>query len=141
VAIGKPYVAGAMACEKVLLEKDGVSSAIRIVDTYTIPHDVPDGVKAAVRTTIFILLKSIEPLEGELSVALNTPNGERKEGPQKWPVSFSETIKGANILINLDINSRHIGWTWIDVIWNQEVITRIPIQLVRGDPPNKLENS
>lgn len=134
----KPFVAAALACEKLLVEKDEVLSAIRIVDTYFIKSDLPESASAGppVLTNIVIALKNDAPLQGEVSIAINTPNGETKEIPQKWPISFSEEISGANLLVALGIDSRHIGWTWVDVFWSGELLTKIPIRLVAGEKPD-----
>ncbi len=133
----KPFVAAALACEKLLIEKDEVLSTIRIVDTYFIKRDIPEGVDAGVRAHIVILLKNEGPLQGELSITINTPDGKTNEIPRKWPISFSEEVSGANLIVGLEIDSRHIGWTWIDVFWSGEILTRIPIRLVAGEKPDK----
>lgn len=133
----KPFVAAALACEKVLIEKDDVASVIRIVDTYFIKNNLPEGIGAGVRTNIVICLKNDGPLQGEVSLAINTPDGKTNEIPQKWPVSFSEEISGANLFVSLDIDARHIGWTWIDVSWSGDFLAKIPIRLVAGEKPDK----
>lgn len=135
----KPYVSAAFVCEKILRESDGAISAIRIVDTFYVPTDAPPpDVNAGILITAFVSLKSDSPMEGAVSVALKTPDGETKDMPQKWPISFSEEISGANLILNFAIHPRHIGTSWIDVRWNNEVITRAPLRIVRGEKPNSL---
>lgn len=39
----KPYLSAAFFCERVMEEKDGVLSAIRLVDTFTAHTNLPAG--------------------------------------------------------------------------------------------------
>lgn len=139
MATTRPYVSAAFACEKLLVEKDDVFSAIRMVDTFFInPSDIenlPQGVAARIRTIITIAVKADSPMDGEISLAINTPDGQRNNIERKFPISLSGERIGANLIVNLDVNSRHIGWTWIDVMWNGDLLTRVPIRLVAGDKP------
>ena len=36
-----PYLTAAILCEKILMEPDGVHTAVRIVDTLNLPSDLP----------------------------------------------------------------------------------------------------
>jgi hypothetical protein len=129
----KPFVSAAFVCERVLQEKDGTTSAIRIIDNFYIPASIaPD---TSMPVTVFIGLKSDVPREGIITVIVNTPDGKKNELPDKWPISFSSAVTGANLILTFGLFVRHVGTTWIDVVYDGEMLTRTPIRLVRGDKP------
>jgi hypothetical protein len=135
VAITAPYVSSAFVCEKLLFEKDGAISAIRMVDTFYIPLDAPNDDVAALPVTLYVGIKTDVAIEGTMSIVLQTPNGARTEIPQKWPISLTPELLGANLILTLALGLKHIGWTWADVLFNDQLLTRIPMRLLRGEKP------
>ena len=130
----RPLVAAATICEKVLQEKDGVLSAIRIVDTFyavTPQSNLPEDVKAGTQVTALISLKSGDITGSqEVQLVARKPSGEVKE-VGKWPVIFKGGEHGANFTINMMISATDFGLWWFDVIWQGEVLTSIPLKLVQ----------
>jgi hypothetical protein len=139
----KPFVQLACFCESILVEKDGVPSAIRIVDTYFIPPlpegvALPDGMQGAILLNGMIALKSGDVVgPGNISLIMNKTTGERVElsPPGGWPVVMNGGEHGANVMIHMPIGVKNFGLIWFDVLWNQEVLTRIPLKLQRGEKP------
>lgn len=131
----KPFVQIACICERVLLEKDDVASAVRIVDTITLtPETLPDGVTPVVELTAFICLKS-GPVIGnyDVGLVLRYPSGKR--GPvRKWPVVLNGQEHGANLRMKFMLNKPEIGLYWFDVLWSDEPLTSIPFRLQRAEP-------
>lgn len=136
----KPFVQVACICEKVLIEPDNVVSLIRIVDTMSVgiraigPGDlqieVPkDAPSLGLPMTAFVMLKSGDVIgEHEIGMRLNRPD----KGPspvRKWPVVFSGGEHGANLRIQFTLPSAEPGLYWFDVLWGDEVLTRIPFRL------------
>lgn len=129
----KPFVAAAFLCEKVLQEPDNVQSAIRIVDTFFVPANLPNDATPVVLITGIVSLKS-GGMTGSHHVKLvleNTKAIRSPIGPEAgWPVVFSEDpADGFTVTFTLPLGVKHFGLIWIDVIFDDEVLTRIPIKL------------
>jgi hypothetical protein len=124
----KPLICVASACEKVLQEMDGVFSGIRFVDTFHVsPMAPPD---AQIAFSLLVLLKAGDFVgEGEVSLKIMTPDGRTSQFPQKWPVPLGPANAGVNIIVGFAVAAKYLGRTWIDVCWNSEVLTSIPITL------------
>lgn len=126
----KPLVQVACVCENVLTETDNVQSVIRIVDTFTMP--VPEGKRfedGLVELMVYIALKSGD-VAGEHTVGLRlVPPGILKPQVREWPVVFKGGEHGANMKIRFAIPRPVEGLYWFDVLWAEDVLTRIPFRL------------
>ncbi|MEO7270387.1 MAG: hypothetical protein ABIX28_05585 [Vicinamibacterales bacterium] len=132
----KPFVQTACVCEKVLVESDGVPSLIRIVDTYTVelPMELPPGYKTATDLTVFVSLKSGDVVgEHEIGLRLNGPDGKARP-VRRWPVRLNGQEHGANVRIAFTLTSPEYGLYWFDVLWGDEVLTRVPFRLKAKTP-------
>lgn len=133
-----PVVNVAVACEKILAEKDDVLSMVRIIDTYF----VPTGSAAPPPDTILpisglVVLRAADFIgEGELWLVLVTPDGKRTD-PQKIPMIFRNLYQANNVICNFGIQLRHIGVSWIEVIWEGETLTKFPIRLEPAKKPDE----
>jgi len=128
-----PYLAMAVLCEKVLNEKDGVLSAIRIIDkiVHTIAgKEVPDHFPGGT----FILNALISFKSGErggkfkLRFIPSTPSGE-KMAEFSGPLVLEEKGKSANVIINMNLQFKEIGLYWFDLYLDDNLITRIPLHI------------
>jgi hypothetical protein len=127
----RPLVQVACICEKVLIEPDNVPTLVRVVDTFTLPAQTPapPGVPTGVQLTIFVSLKSGDVVgEFEVGFRLNSPQG-KKDMVRKWPVELKGGEHGANLKIDFILFSPEVGLYWFDVLWAEEVLTRIPLRL------------
>lgn len=132
----KPWVQLACICENVLIEPDNVPSLIRVVDTYTLPFapdapplDVPVGVPVGVQLTAFVSLKSGGAV-GDFEVGLRLTAPDNTEQPaRKWPVELRGGEHGANLKITFALQNPKLGLYWFDVLWDDDVLTRIPFRL------------
>jgi hypothetical protein len=133
-----PYLSSAFFCERMLEEKDGVPSFIRVVDVLTVPTPPaeipvgPDGqvVEVASFLTVHIAFKSGE-VKGERRVRLDIifPSGKVKEG-QENPVHFLGHEKGINLFGQVPVPISEEGLYWYEVKLDGTPITRIPLRVV-----------
>ncbi len=130
----KPWVQIACVCENVLIEPDNVASLIRVVDTYTLPF-APDAPPIAVpvgvgmQLTAFISLKSGDVIgDFEVGLRLKTPD-EDEQPVRRWPIELRGGEHGANLKITFGIQKPKLGLYWFDVLWGDDVLTRIPFRL------------
>ena len=135
----KPHVSVACFCETLLEDKDGTLSAIRIVDTYTLPTDamdVPPDVIPAIVVTGLVALKSGE-VTGPHTVrlVLENPLGVRTDLSPKegWPVVLKGGHSGVNLKIRFPLGVKNFGQCWFDVVFDDEVLTRMPLRLRRDE--------
>jgi hypothetical protein len=147
----KPYVAAALVCERVLHEADNVVSAIRIVDTYTRklqrltstkPHDVatPGPEVIAVMDqpfdmTALIIVKAGD-VTGEHKLTLNVrnPNEKVTNVPNVLNVNFEKNDPAESAILKARFmmpSETQSGLYWIDVVWDGEVLTSIPLKIVQ----------
>jgi hypothetical protein len=128
----KPWVNVAAFCEKVLIERDSVVSAIRIVDVVMVPDDAPRG--AAIPLSVLVVLRAGDFIgDAQVSLMLEEPDGTRKPFPEKWPVMFPGNEQGGvNLVVNFALAVQTLGLYWVEIIWNDEILTRIPLKLVRA---------
>jgi hypothetical protein len=132
----KPLVAIATLCEQILEDKDGVVSAIRVVDTYYVepPKDLPAGKVAGIELKLLLSLKSGD-LTGahEVRLVLRTPAGKSIEF-HRQQVVFKGGEHGVNLKIRFAMPAKDFGLYWFDVMFGDDVLTSIPLKLVLGLP-------
>jgi hypothetical protein len=131
----KPYVQVAAVCESALEEKDGVFSAIRIIDTITVeaePPSLPQNIVPTVQFAIVVFLKSGDVTgQSRVSIKMRRPSGAVVEAGS-WPIVLNGGEHGANIIAKTRLETGEVGLFWFDVHWNDEVLTRIPLRLARA---------
>ena len=129
----EPYLKLGTICERVLEEKDGVLSLIRIVDTFTItitgkepPNQLPRGLKI-----LTIIMRWVGGL-GSHEAAFNiiSPGGETQRSPQSWSFTLNAINQGHNIIVTLPVNIAREGVYWHEFILNDQVKSRIPFQIL-----------
>lgn len=131
---GGPYLAAALFCDKVLEEKDGTLSAIRMVDRITHTISGPDAPEAMPPITInlFALLSfKSGAARGKYTLKFipNAPSG--KIMPEfSGPIVLEGDDRGANVVLNLGIPVEEEGLYWFDVIFDEQLITRMPLRIV-----------
>ena len=132
----KPFVQVACICEKVLVEPDKVASLIRVVDTYFIelPKDpLPSNCAAVLDLTVFVSLKSGD-VTGEHKIGLRLVSPDNKSQPAKeWPAEFLGGEAGVSLKVAFSMGKVTFGLYWFDVLWEGEVLTRIPFRLKAKD--------
>ena len=130
-----PYLLAALLCEKVLEEKDGIKSAIRMIDRIirTIPRPDPPTVMEAFSygAMILIRLKSgnvrgVYPLK----IIFIAPSGESR-APLTISVNFEgEEDRGVDIVVRTRFQFEVPGIHWIEIYLKEDFLTRIPIRVV-----------
>lgn len=138
----RPLVQVAAICESVIVESDRVASIIRIVDTFylTLPKELPPGEVGAVQLKAFVSLKSGDVTgEYDVDLVLKTPSGKQAITTQKWHINLTGSEQGATAQINFTLPVKEFGLYWYEVVWEGEVLTRIPFKLVDGPKPEAEE--
>ena len=138
----EPTLAVGVLCEKVLVEKDGVVSAIRLVDKFIVsPKDKKaarqiqeKGVLVNARLLLVFLVEELEKLD--LEIQLKGPDGKTIS---KQNIS-SEIVKGQNKLninVELQLNLKSVGRHIFVINTLRKALIDIPFELVHLPPPDQ----
>ena len=133
--IGGPYLNAALVCERVLQERDGVTSLIRVIDRVTVTA-LSQGTVAgelppsSLSFTVYVALKS-GVYKGSLPVKfeIKSPDDE-KLGEFSTDVLFEGDDRGVNIVSPMQLQIQKDGLWWIDVFLMNDLITRIPLRVI-----------
>jgi hypothetical protein len=132
-----PHVIAALICERLLMEQDGVASAIRIIDRIFFTVDESGTpIDPNYQFTIYLNLKS-DAARGsyKVKVEVEKPSTER-EHIIEAPVLFEGEDRGANVVIQTNLVAEDPGLYWYDVSLDDgDPITRIPMRVVFQSPP------
>lgn len=135
-----PLVKAALTCERVLHEKDGVLSIIRVVDTFFLAPKpaVAENVVVGAPMTALISIVSGEVVgEGLVTVRVRRPNGIVSDLPEKMPVLLKGGHHSANVIVQFVVQDEPgaFGLYWLDVLWDDSLLTSIPFTLAQGPAP------
>jgi len=129
----EPYLKYGVICERVLTEKDGVLSLIRVVDRFTItitgrepPDQLPEGIKGM--TIAMCWAGGLGTHEAAFNI--QSPGGETQRSPQSWSFNLDALNRSHGIIVRLPVRIKREGVYWIEFVLNGEVKSRIPFQVV-----------
>jgi hypothetical protein len=125
-----PFLAAAVFCEKVLREGDGVLSAIRIVDRYTVSGQADEMPQAVISTTLLLILKA-GVMRGKAKVRIlpRTPSGEPL-AEMAFDQLFEGDDRGIAIAAALNFPVTQEGLYWFDVAVEQQILTSMPLRIL-----------
>jgi len=127
----------ALICERFLVEKDDVFSAIRIIDLFYVPQDSPEY--AAMQVNVLVVVKTSNDGEASLRIKLIDPSGnvETLAGPperivvkSKFPGTLIPT--GTTIALHLNISPKTLGTYYLNVELDGQQVANVPFTLQRS---------
>jgi hypothetical protein len=129
-----PYVNLAAFCEKVLQERDGVLTLVRVVDRVMVattaqdaPAELPEG--GRLTATLVLALKSGDAIgRHPVVITAESPDGSAAP-PQTVDVMFEGEDRGLNLILNLQIDAVE-GVHWFVVSVNDQELTRVPLRIM-----------
>ncbi|HZL96496.1 MAG TPA: hypothetical protein VFB99_22770 [Vicinamibacterales bacterium] len=131
---GGPWLQAAVFCEKVLTERDGVVSLIRVVDRFIFtatgaaaPEKMPES---TFQVTGMLMFKSgFAKGSHDVKLALTTPSGVRM--PEQTISMFLEgDDRGMNLGFSLNLAAKEEGLYWMDVRVRDRLFTRMPLRIL-----------
>lgn len=129
-----PFVAAAFFCEKILEDKDGSLSAIRIVDRVTqtatgpaAPEEMPP---LPIQLWALITLRSGKA-RGRRTIGIRpeNPSGQQTE-LMVLPIHFEGEERGQNFRTQIGFVAETEGLYWFDVLLDDQLLTRIPLRVM-----------
>lgn len=131
---GQPLLAAAFLCEKVLQEKDGVLSAIRLVERITLTASGPQRTNKMpefpVSITALVKFWSGDA-KGSRTVKIQSvaPSG-FKSPEMSLPIFLEGEERGASLVVNVAFQAREEGLHWFDVYLGDDLVTRMPLRVI-----------
>ena len=133
---GGPYLNTAILCERVLQEKDGVLSVVRIIDRVTVtavsteapaPEMIPPS---TLMFSLLIVLKSgVYKGTAEIKLEITSPSGQ-KTGFSTIDAFFEGDERGVNLVSPIQLQVSEDGLYWIEVTCLKQLLTRIPLRVI-----------
>ena len=129
-----PYLGAALLCERVMEEKDGVLSVIRIVDRVihtaigpTASVTMPPLTYAL--TALIILKSGAARGTSQVKIDMEEPSGIVTSGPSLTALMEGED-RGANLVMGMQMTFKETGLYWFNVYADDQLITKIPFRVV-----------
>lgn len=142
----KPFLAAALFCEKVLEEKEGVSSLVRVLDviTVTMPPNLileKGKPKPVIPVLAFVAFKS-GGAKGDctLQIDMAPPSG-KKERIAETTMTFLGEEQGVNVRAELFVPVAVEGLYWYEVRVDGVLFTSMPLRVrhAQTEPPKDSE--
>lgn len=132
---GGPYLSAALLCEKVLVEQDGVKSAIRIIDritrTVAAPTPPQEMEPFEYALTLLLILKAGWARGAfPLQITLIKPSGESPAPFQQTIYFEGEEDRGVDVMVNLRIMLDLAGIYWLEIRLSDQPLTRVPFRVI-----------
>jgi hypothetical protein len=139
-----PHLSAAFLCEKVLREGDGVLSFVRVVDRFIRPRPsaVPKGAQILpIQVMLVASFKSGGLPTGPYKVKTRLHKPESTGSPL-FETDNDVFVEGGEdqgfALVNpLVMNPEEQGLYWIDVLFEDRMVTRIPFRILFVSPGNQ----
>ena len=130
-----PFINAAFICEKILHEKDGVVSAIRIVDRLMHARGGPDASERMepfnYALTLYILLKSGSARgDRQLKIVMVKPSGEKASQVSQKLHFEGEDDQGIGVALEMRLTFDLEGLYWFDVELDDVLLTRVPLRVI-----------
>jgi len=137
----EPYVILATFCEKVLQEKDGVPSLIRVIDRL-LAAEPPEGQAATFEIFYVAAIKSKSSL-GEVKIRLRLFDDSGRPMAAKadeFVVQMSGNGRGGTVVARIELTVATPGLHWMHIEANDRLLTRTPLSVewIPQESPNPI---
>jgi len=135
-----PHVAAAFLCREVLREADGVMSFIRVVDRFTrAPGPGPDGQVVPIQVNVVVTLKQGDVPTGNYRIAFRVfkPNAMSHMAEMQNSAFFEGgPDRGVSVVAPFLMAADEEGLYWIDVLFEDVRVTRMPFRVIFANAPS-----
>jgi hypothetical protein len=132
-----PYLTIAVLCDKVLEEKDGAASLIRIVERFTILGQSPSMQPTVISPMLVIGLKA-GMFRGDAVIQIQPVLPSRERAPAlRLPVHFEgDDDRGITVIGQLQFLVTEPGLYWFEIKLFDALLTKIPMRVVYLPQPS-----
>ncbi len=130
-----PFLQCAVLCERLLQERDGVKTAVRMIDriTHTVARPDAPSVMEPFAYEIWLLVRfKAGAARGTMpfQIRIEKPNGESSPSPQNNILFEGGDDRGVDIAMPINITFGLPGLYWIDVLLDNVRVTRAPLRVI-----------
>ena len=134
-----PYLSAALLCEKLLIEKDGVTSAIRIIDRVTrtvVGVNPPEQMEPFDYVLTLVVTLKAGWVHGAypVRIALVSPQGESRDILKQTVFFEGGEDKGNSIVGQMAVRFEVEGIYWFEVFFGEQeterLLTKIPLRVI-----------
>jgi len=130
-----PYLQAAVICDKILEEKDGTKSAIRIVNRVTravLAPEPPQEMQPFEYHGFMLVSFKAGFTKGvsQLRIELSKPSGETAPPIRASLVFEGEEDRGIDVVLDLNLKFEMAGIYWFSVFLDDTFVTRVPLRVV-----------
>jgi len=130
-----PHLAAAFLCERLLEEKDGAKSAIRIHDRVIqtakgtgVPERMPT---VTASPTLYLSFKNGKQRgKHEIKIRLERPNGVGAPDVKHTINLDGGDNAGRDMRIQLNLKLEEEGLYWFEIYFDEFLLTRVPLQVI-----------
>lgn len=131
-----PLVTAACLCDRVLTERDGVMTLVRVVDQFIVgaPPDVVEKLNPHLSMTLVLMLKA-NGHTGKHQVTVQLHGPSKSAEPRNIEIEFppDNPVGGANLVMEVAIGVvKNFGSGRFDVSYDGSFLTSVPFRLVQG---------
>jgi hypothetical protein len=144
MGLSGPHLSGAFLCEKILQEKDGVNTFIRVVDRFTVPllPKLPEGIQLPpgigapgnqfIQFNLVVMFKagSIPGGKYHLALQLNKPDGSPLPKSVVDVFLQGDNDNGVTAVFPIMLPQPEEGLYWFDVYFEESLLTRVPLRVL-----------
>ncbi len=133
----------AFLCEKLLIEKNDVATAMRLVDVFNVELPAPKlnsvTVAPPIEADLVVIFKSQKPEQFRATVALVKPSGERTPATE-YECQTGGGVIGQTIAIHVQVDPREPGDYWFEISIEDRLATKVPLRVTQTvrDPHARL---
>ena len=135
-SLSGPYLTAALFCERVLEEKDGIKSLIRVVDRLVIQAHgpgAPEAMPQIKRELVGVLMFKSGEARGPVPIrlALTEPSGlARSEDAWRGTIYFEGGTRGHAVTLRMNMTFEAPGAYWFNVYIGDRLTTRMPYEVI-----------
>jgi hypothetical protein len=129
-----PQLITALICERVLEEKDGILSAIRIFDGLLLPQPQEDRPALAPLSLLITLRRGSAPERQQIRIRLVGPSGKQTLTDSHDIVFGAEEDQGLNLRLSFVLELQEEGSYWFEVIVADRLAARLPLKVAFVPP-------
>jgi len=129
-----PYLKAAVICSEAIEGKDGALSLIRIIDRLTISASGPNPptempiVKQRLKIVLMFISGRAKGSE-DARIRMERPDG-RTQDVWAGTLFFEGEDRGANVIMDTEVEFRQQGLYWFDLYMGTTRLTRMPFRLI-----------
>jgi hypothetical protein len=127
----------ALICEQVLEDKEGTVSVVRIADRLTIDvvGQLPASDEPVIRvpSTLFLVFRreTAKPSDHRVRLTVTSPSGVESTVGESTLKIGEGLGQGTDLVLRFEFPVSRLGLYWVNVIADDQLLARVPIEVVR----------